>query len=318
MGAQEVVHGDTLVRPADPVRSFYTFAGWHTDEACSSPYDFSRPVYDITPFTLYACWRWIDNNLQVVVSHEQEPEGVGALLANDTIRYVAPCGVAQLRIWVADDSSEKATVPIPLQLANDLDTCIAFNLPAGGGAPRAVVLKLGVAPAFTRFVVSQLGGRLFMVINNRKNNGGFKFSSVRWRTVDAGGAVRRQPTENFYYVPATSAATVYDVALQDSATGMWRTTCRYAPDSAVGEAAARGAAYPNPVTVGGKIRLTEASFSSAATFLLIDAQGGVAQAGSAEALRQEGIRAPDIPGIYYLVIEEKAGRRSFKIVVVPG
>lgn len=43
-----------LVKPADPTRDGYTFAGWYTDEACTQAYDFSTPV--TADLTLYAKW----------------------------------------------------------------------------------------------------------------------------------------------------------------------------------------------------------------------------------------------------------------------
>ncbi len=43
-----------LVKPADPTRDGYTFAGWYTDEACMQAYDFSTPV--TADLTLYAKW----------------------------------------------------------------------------------------------------------------------------------------------------------------------------------------------------------------------------------------------------------------------
>ena len=46
--------GNKLVKPADPTREGYTFAGWYTDEACTEAYDFSAAV--TANMTLYAKW----------------------------------------------------------------------------------------------------------------------------------------------------------------------------------------------------------------------------------------------------------------------
>ena len=46
--------GNKLVKPADPTREGYTFAGWYTDEACTEAYDFSAAV--TADMTLYAKW----------------------------------------------------------------------------------------------------------------------------------------------------------------------------------------------------------------------------------------------------------------------
>ena len=52
-----VFKGNKLVKPADPTREGYTFAGWYKDEACTEAYDFSAAV--VADMTLYA--RWIKN-----------------------------------------------------------------------------------------------------------------------------------------------------------------------------------------------------------------------------------------------------------------
>ena len=49
-----VFKGNKLVKPADPTREGYTFAGWYTDEACTEAYDFDAAV--TADITLYARW----------------------------------------------------------------------------------------------------------------------------------------------------------------------------------------------------------------------------------------------------------------------
>lgn len=49
-----VFKGNKLVKPADPTREGYTFAGWYTDEACTEAYDFGAAV--TADMTLYAKW----------------------------------------------------------------------------------------------------------------------------------------------------------------------------------------------------------------------------------------------------------------------
>ena len=49
-----ILSGTTLSQPADPVRGGYTFTGWFTDAACSTPYDWSAPVTE--DLRLYAGW----------------------------------------------------------------------------------------------------------------------------------------------------------------------------------------------------------------------------------------------------------------------
>ena len=56
-----VFKGNKLVKPADPTREGYAFAGWYTDEACTKAYDFSASV--TADMTLYAKWtkKAVDN-----------------------------------------------------------------------------------------------------------------------------------------------------------------------------------------------------------------------------------------------------------------
>jgi uncharacterized repeat protein (TIGR02543 family) len=49
-----VVTNGYVSEPADPTRDGYEFAGWYTDEACTSAFDFGQPVSLAT--TLYAKW----------------------------------------------------------------------------------------------------------------------------------------------------------------------------------------------------------------------------------------------------------------------
>ncbi len=46
--------GGVVTQPAEPTKDGYTFSGWYTDEACTTPFDFSTPVSE--PITLYAGW----------------------------------------------------------------------------------------------------------------------------------------------------------------------------------------------------------------------------------------------------------------------
>lgn len=51
---QLIVPGGTVARPADPSRSGFTFNGWFSDAALTTPADFSAPVTASTTF--YASW----------------------------------------------------------------------------------------------------------------------------------------------------------------------------------------------------------------------------------------------------------------------
>jgi uncharacterized repeat protein (TIGR02543 family) len=64
--AQEVVLGGKVIKPADPTRTGYTFAGWYTNDSCSntSLWDFDNDVVNGS-MTLYA--KWIVAPKQVLV-----------------------------------------------------------------------------------------------------------------------------------------------------------------------------------------------------------------------------------------------------------
>lgn len=55
--SQEIEDGNQVVKPTDPVRECYEFAGWYVDKALTVPYDFATPV--TSDMTLYA--KWVDD-----------------------------------------------------------------------------------------------------------------------------------------------------------------------------------------------------------------------------------------------------------------
>lgn len=55
---ESVKHGEKVSEPADPTREGYTFNGWYTDAACTTPYDFATPVK--SDVTLYAKWTAVE------------------------------------------------------------------------------------------------------------------------------------------------------------------------------------------------------------------------------------------------------------------
>jgi uncharacterized repeat protein (TIGR02543 family) len=55
VSSASVASGGKVTKPADPTRDGYTLAGWYTDAACLTPYDFTKNVTG--SFILYAKWR---------------------------------------------------------------------------------------------------------------------------------------------------------------------------------------------------------------------------------------------------------------------
>ena len=66
---QIVEKGQKVIRPTDPTKSGYTFAGWYADSALTSPFDFNTPITSET--TLYAKWTENGNSTPTPVSVEK-------------------------------------------------------------------------------------------------------------------------------------------------------------------------------------------------------------------------------------------------------
>ena len=80
VASQTIEEGSKVVKPADPTKSGYTFAGWYTDSACTIAYDFNSPVAQ--SFTLYAKWTEIVAEPEVI---EYTITFSGATVASQTI-----------------------------------------------------------------------------------------------------------------------------------------------------------------------------------------------------------------------------------------
>ena len=89
---QTLVHGEKVVKPADPKLNGFTFGGWYTDEDCTdeNKYDLETPV--TANFTLYAKWEGTfygiritdkDGNAVYVTS-----ENANDVLGDGTVSYV--------------------------------------------------------------------------------------------------------------------------------------------------------------------------------------------------------------------------------------
>ncbi|MDR1415862.1 MAG: T9SS type A sorting domain-containing protein, partial [Prevotellaceae bacterium] len=83
--------------------------------------------------------------------------------------------------------------------------------------------------------------------------------------------------------------------------------------------------YPNPVAAGGIIKLKlnnpadgtsdkEVVKSLYTTFYIFNTQGQLVLSGSASIL-SDGLAMPEIPGIYHLILEGKAGKKAIEVAV---
>ena len=98
--AQTVAWGGTLVKPADPTRDGFTFAGWFTDEALTQAYDFNAPVTG--DLTLYA--KWTEN-----AAPQDEPKGDGGTQAPGAKTTAAT--TAATKTLPKTDDANNAAVP---------------------------------------------------------------------------------------------------------------------------------------------------------------------------------------------------------------
>ena len=67
----DLSYGDRLTKPADPIKSGYTFCGWYTNSACTNAWDFNNTIPG--DMTLYAKWIEKAGN-ESIPPTEQEPD----------------------------------------------------------------------------------------------------------------------------------------------------------------------------------------------------------------------------------------------------
>ena len=79
---QQTAYNITAVKPADPVRSGYTFGGWFTDTDCSQAYDWSAKV--VQSMTLYAKWT-VDSPITTTYTVTFDQNGGSVPVADRTV-----------------------------------------------------------------------------------------------------------------------------------------------------------------------------------------------------------------------------------------
>jgi uncharacterized repeat protein (TIGR02543 family) len=306
---QAVATGDMAPRPDNPTRAGYTFVGWCSDAELTVFWNFTRPV--TKPMTLYAKWSKFSLLESIVINGEAQP-------VKDTVYYTVPCGDNNAKVEILYTVAAKPnTLYIDASRPFRLDTAITLT---DGVQQKRYKLMLEKRFEFDSIVHAQLGGRLLMAVKSPANNGGFVFQQALWYRAGDGKMLGNK----FYYGSPSGeviADTLY-VRLQDS-TGTWLSSCPYhpvAPNVAAEEAPL--AVYPNPVVVGGVVHLKEELLidhnadleERYANLHLIDVHGGVVYTGKASELLQ-GLTMPFTPGIYYIVLDGKAGKKAIQVTV---
>jgi hypothetical protein len=183
-------------------------------------------------------------------------------------------------------------------------------------------------------VVNEHLGSIRVVDNNPAiNKSGLEFSWCMWEQKEGDSWVKVGGNQLYY----TAGMSIHD---KFSSTDSMRVTLRTAsgdylktcPD--VSHSSDKGSAtgeplvevYPNPVALGGIIKIKQNNPSGGnngeaeiellyATFYIFDTQGHLIRFGNVSSLN-EGLTAPEAPGIYHLILEGKAGKKAIEIAVV--
>ena len=85
---QVVQDNQQVVRPADPIRSGFSFAGWYSDSLLKAAYDFSTPVTGNV--TLYAKWDNILSNEYKVTFNSNGGSFVGSTMVRKNEKVTKP------------------------------------------------------------------------------------------------------------------------------------------------------------------------------------------------------------------------------------
>jgi uncharacterized repeat protein (TIGR02543 family) len=321
---QRVNHGDTIACPANPTKAGYIFIGWYSDSEFSRLWDFSTGAATCDT-TLYARWREKIIPLDSVIIN-----GVASKVTSDTISYTVSCGenVQRIRIsFVAPPgvaaSGDRDTLSIPADRPFQLDTVVEVSF--AGEKTKPYTLRLEKQHEFSSIVLTQLGGRLLMVIKNPAHNGGFDIQMAHWQH-KVGEEWLPTDNQKFVFASLTGEPITDTLRVQLFDGKTWIATCPYHL-SAHHErnAALRVSIYPNPVAPGGVIHLNDEAWRATAlsestlaeqypTFHLFDVMGSLKRAGKTVELH-DGLTMPEIIGVYYLILEGATGRMQLEIVV---
>jgi hypothetical protein len=262
---------------------------------------------------------------------------------NDTIYYTLPCGDDgdTIEIMYRDTSSQPQTLRKDSLSASAFPFDTVITVLTKEGSQKSCTVRVNRSYGLFDFVTEHLE-RIRIVVNNPAVNGGFEFTSCEWRYRKAGEGWRSAnlPPTQFYYVAGPSIAYKFNpedsmyVVLYTTA-GDSITTCPDATPSrgiaanadGKGDAEKGNYAYPNPVRSGGKIYLKQSIITEGdgtdkdkdkerySTYRLFNSMGRLVASGSASVLIG-GLTMPEVGGLYFLVLDGKAGRRVFQIAVV--
>lgn len=156
---QTVTEGDTLSKPSAPEKSNYMFAGWFTNESCTTEYDFTKAVTG--NLTLYAKWvalnaaiksykgyneslsvEWSGDAASTTVKYKEKSETVWKTVDAPLVRSMGNgvaradiLGLAEGEYNIKIEGSSTIELPAPIGVtAYDRSGYAHFNYTQGVGA----------------------------------------------------------------------------------------------------------------------------------------------------------------------------------------
>jgi hypothetical protein len=252
---------------------------------------------------------------------------------SDVLHYRLPCNgeeffLDQLKVKYTLVSSPNVAISMqPTAIVHPIRRIFTTELTGSQNKHYTVIVE----KPFRLFdVVNEHIGYLRVVNNNpATNKHGLTFSACKWLYKrDSGEWVTGELTR-LYYAAGPSVRNKFTerdsmYVVLHTVGGELLETC---PDanhtvyggSGVSKLSADLSVYPNPVAAGGVIRLKQVELLDGEDELytklyLLNAQGRPTFAGDASVLRS-GLTMPEIPGVYHLVLEGKAGRKVVKVAV---
>jgi hypothetical protein len=253
----------------------------------------------------------------------------------DIIRYVLPCDDTRTSIDVVlkvsqydtiygngtttaltytDEYEYTYTVDISANALYRGDTITVVSTGSGtaGQLTHRYIITVEKRFAFYDVVTEYIENRIFMVINNPNNNGGYRFSSYRWYRNDILCGTEQ----------TLSSGPGYESRFSDSPNARYRVDLLTVDGTALrtcegksGVTVYTPAIYPNPVRKGSTVRFTGSINTDVyKNAVLYSVQGRKIWELPASRIA-EGFSTPSAVGTYILILSGENGSARFKLIV---
>lgn len=190
VSSQKVQKGDKVVKPSDPTRDGYTFAGWYLNLNDSTPYDFNKEVTE--DITLTAKWtKNAESNTCTLTCGEGEtldPDNCTCVKEeeNDTDNIVLSVNYRNLSLVVGDTATIRATLKAPA----DVDKTITWSS-SNTNVVKVVNGKVTAVGAGTATITVSGGGKTVRVnvtvISKDQDNMNKALAAMTPKTIDKAG-----------------------------------------------------------------------------------------------------------------------------------